>query len=435
MKALALCLLAFCLVAGCSRSEPVSEISVDGSQPVVPVEGSNFGPDDWPFWRGPARNGLAQIDNVPTSWDENNNIVWKVDVPGRGHASPTVLGDRIFLATADEDAGTQSVICFDRNDGHQLWQSTVHNGGLPGSLGHQKSTHASSTVATDGERVFASFLNGDAIWVTALDLEGAQLWQTKVGPFDSSYGYAASPAIFKSFVIVAADHNGGGFVAALHRKTGKLQWRKPRPAEQSYASPLVAHVAGKDQVLLCGAYLVASYDPNTGAELWSQEGTTKSCAGTMVYSDDLVYATGGYPDASVACYRADGSGELVWKNNKKLYVPSLLLHDGHLYAANDGGIAFCWNAKTGKNAWTGRLSGNFSASPVLAGGNIYVPNESGTTFVFKATPKTLNIIARNKLGDETMASPVICGDRIFLRVASRQRGTRQEMLYAIGNPE
>jgi outer membrane protein assembly factor BamB len=306
---------------------------------------------------------------------------------------------------------------------------------LPDKLGHPKSTHASCTVATDGERVFASFLNDAAIWLTALSLDGERLWQTKVGPFESSFGYAASPALFKSFVIVAADHNGGGYVAAVHRKTGEIQWRKSRPAKQSYASPLVANVAGQDQVLMCGAELVAAWDPNTGKELWSCNGTTMSCAGTMATNGEYVYATAGYPDKSVACYRADGSAAEVWKNNKKLYVPSLLVHDGYLYAANDDGIAFCWNAETGDNAWTGRLGGNFSASPVLAGDHIYVPNESGTTFVFKASPDSLDIVARNQLGDEAMASPVICGDRIYLRVASGSGGARQEMLYAIGAGE
>jgi hypothetical protein len=429
------CFLGFAAIAGCARSEPVEEISVDASRPVEPVDDPTFGTDDWPFWRGPTRNGIAPGVNVPVTWNETENILWKVPVPGRGHASPTVLGDRVFLATADENEGTQAVVCFDRHSGRQLWQTTVHEGGLPGSLGHHKSTHASSTVAVDGTRIFTVFLNRDAIWLTALDLEGNQLWQTNVGRFDLSYGYAASPAVYKSLVIIAADHKNGGFVAALHRKTGKVQWRKPRPAEPSFSSPLIAHVAGKDQVLMSGAHLVVSYDPNTGEELWSRPGTTTSCASTMNHWGDFVYAASGYPDAGILCVRADGSGEVVWKNRRKLYVPSLLVHDGFVYAVNDDGLAYCWNAETGKNMWTGRLGGNFSASPILAGDHIFVPNERGTVYVFEATPKTLEIVGKNRLGDECMASPVICGDRIYLRVASRQGGRRQETLYCIGLPE
>lgn len=428
-------LVAGCLAcAGCWPSEPVEEISVDENEPLVPVEPPTFDADDWPGWRGPTQTGVAGDVVVPTNWSETENIVWRTAVPGRGHASPAVIGNRVFLSTADEGDRTQSVLCFERDTGQRLWQTTVHNGGLPRSLGNSKSSHASASPASDGSRVFVSFLNDEAIWVTALDLDGEQLWQTEAGPFDSSYGYAASPAVYKSLVIIAADHKSGGFVAALHRKTGDVIWRKGRPAEQSYSSPLVANVAGKDQVLLCGAHLVASYDPNTGEELWSRRGTTMSCAGTMNYWGDLVLAGSGYPDSGVLCVRGDGS-EVVWENRTKLYVPSLVVYDGYVYAAGDDGVAYCWNAETGQQAWRGRLGGNFSASPIVAGGHIYVPNERGVTFVFRATPRELDVVARNPLGEESMASPVICGDRIYLRVASRENGTRRETLYAIGTAD
>ena len=392
---------------------------------------------DWPAWRGPTGNGIAADGQTPpVSWNATKNIVWKTSVPGRGHSSPTVVGNRIFLTTADKAAQIQSVVAFDRTTGRQVWKTDVHRGGFPRAI-HPKNSHASPTVACDGERLFASFFNSASVRVTALGLDGKKLWQRTVGPYRPQkyqYGYAPSPAIYKSFVLIAADVEAGGFLAALDRKTGRIVWRTPRPAKQSYSSPIVATVAGRDQLLISGCDLVSAYDPNTGKRLWSTPGTAMATCGTMVWEGGLVFASGGYPKAETICVRGDGSGRIVWKNTQKCYEQSMLVHEGHLYAFTDPGIGVCWKADDGTQMWKARLGGKVSASPVLAGGNIYASNEKGKTFVFRADPSAFKQVARNQLGDEGFPTLSICGNRIYLRTATGRGSRRQETLYCIGTP-
>ncbi len=392
---------------------------------------------DWRTWRGPTGNGVAAESEAPaTTWSETSNVVWSAPVPGRGHSSPAVVGGRIVLTTADEAAQVQSVLAFDRATGKPLWKTDVHRGGFPAKI-HVKNTHASPTPASDGERVYVSFFNAEAVHVTALDLEGKRAWQTTVGPLrpkQYQHGYAPSPMLYKGLVVVAVDSDEPGFLAALDAKTGRMKWRVPRPAKTSYSTPVVARLAGRDQLLVSGCEIVASYDPATGRPLWSTPGTTQATCGTIVWDKDLVFASGGYPKSETVAVRADGSGRVVWRNAQKCYEQSMLAWEGHLYAVTDAGTAFCWSAADGTERWTARVSGKPSASPVLAGGNIYVSDERGTTNVFRADPKEFKEVARNKLGDESMATPVFCGNRIYARVAKGSGGSRQESLYCIGKP-
>jgi outer membrane protein assembly factor BamB len=425
-------LIAVAALGGCSKTpiEPSGEVSLDLA--TVPEAASiEVGPADWPWWRGPNHNGIADSDSAPLRWSETENIVWKASVPGRGHADPTVVGNRVFLPTADEAAQVQSVLCYDRATGDLVWQVDVHQGEFESSV-HSKNTQASSTIACDGQRIFAAFLNGRQIWVTALSLDGDRLWQTSAGAFQSTHGYSASPLLYGPLVIVAGDNEGGGFLAALHRETGEVVWRKRRPSVTSFASPVVHHVAGRDQLLICGGDLVVSYDPTSGDQLWSVTGTTKATVGTMVFDGDVVFASGGYPGKETLAIRADGSEQVVWRNNQKSYVPSLLLHEGYVYQISDDGRAFCWKADTGEEQWRSRLGGNYSASPILAGEAIYVPSEAGETVVFRATPERFELLEKNRLGDAGFASPVICGGQIFLRTADGRGRNRQEYLYCIG---
>lgn len=265
------------LLAGCSKSEPVEEISVASSGVAMRDQETWLAESDWPGWRGPNHDGTAVDQPIVTQWDEASNIVWQADVPGRGHSSPVVVGDQVFLTTALEDRQQQRVLCYDRQSGESLWSTLVHEGGFPSEdRMHTKSSHANGTVACDGKRIFASFLNGGRVWGTALDTEGEILWRTDTGSFHSKYGYAPSPILYRSVVILAADHAKGGYLAALDRDTGKIAWRTQRPAPSSYSSPFVGSVAGESQLLICGCEQVASFDPDTGQANWSCAGTTEA---------------------------------------------------------------------------------------------------------------------------------------------------------------
>ena len=318
---------------------------------------------EWPWWRGPNRDGLADPNqDPPLSWSETENVLWKVKVPGRGHSSPIVFGDQVFLTTADHDRDLQSVLAYDRKTGRLNWESVVHRGGL--MEGNKKASQASPSVACDGERVFVNFLNDGAVYTTALDLKGNSLWQTKITNYKIHQGYGSSPAIYDSLVIVSADNKAGGAIAGLDRVSGDIVWSISRPKKPNYASPVILNAAGRDQLVFTGCDLVTSLNPKDGKTLWEIPGATTECVTSTVTQNGLVFTSGGYPKNHVSAVRADGSGEKVWELNVRVYVPSMLARDGVLFATADGGVAYCWEASTGKELWKHRLGGGFTASPV-----------------------------------------------------------------------
>jgi len=389
---------------------------------------------DWPWWRGPTRNGVAAAgQSPPLEWDEEKNVLWKVAVLGRGHASPTVVGDRIFLAVADTDRQIQAVHCFDRNTGRALWQTVVHEGGFEFSERepNQKSSMASSTVACNGQRLFVNFLNRETVVTTALSLEGEQLWQTKITDYQLHQGYGSSPALYGPLVIVSADNKGGGALVALERATGKVAWKHERPELPNYPSPIVLPVAGRDQLVLVGCDLVASFEPLTGKKLWEVPGATTECVTSTVTDGELVITSGGYPENHISAVRADGSGEIVWRNNTRVYVPSMLVHEKFLYAVTDAGVAICYDMATGKSVWKHRMGTTFTSSPVLVGELIFATGDEGKTFIYRASPGKFELVGENDLAAEVIATPAICGSRIYLRLAKQIEGQRQEMLYCL----
>ena len=386
---------------------------------------------DWPAWRGPTRDGIAAPGQTPpVQWSETENILWKVPVPGRGHGSPTVVGDRIYLVTADRVKQTQSVLCFERGTGKLMWETEVHHG-QPDAGKHANSSAACSTVACDGRRLFINFLNAGAVHTTALDLEGKVLWQRKVCDYVTHQGFGSSPVLHESLVLVSADHRGGGVIAGLDRSTGQIAWSVPRPKIANYTSPSIVQANGRPQMVLGGCNLITSLDPATGKKLWEVEGSTEECVTTAASDGVRVFASGGYPRNHTVAVLADGSRQVAWQNNARLYVPSPIVKNGHVYAVLDAGMAVCWKSDTGEELWKERLGGDFFASPIMVGDRIYAANVGGKTYVFEATPRNFKIIAQNQLGDEVYASPTICGSRIYLRVAKRGEN-RQEFLYCVG---
>ncbi len=391
-----------------------------------------FAATDWPWWRGPDRNGIANPNQKPPlHWGEKKNVVWKTPVPGRGHGSPTIVGDRIYLATAEKKNQTQSVVCFDRKTGKLIWKTLVHKGGFD-KRGNKRSSQASSTVACDGERLFINFNHKRAIHTTALDLDGKILWQKKITPYVTHQGFGSSPAIYGSLVLVSADNKGGGAITALDRKTGKVVWKHQRPKMPNYASPIVVNVAGKDQLIFTGCKLVSSYEPKTGKKIWEIEGATTETVTSTVTDGRVVITSGGYPRNHIAAVAADGSGKIVWNRRIRCYVPSMVLKDGNLYAVTDPGFAYCLDCKTGEERWSKRLPGTFYSSPVLVGDVFFVTNQTGVTFVYKATPKKFETIAVNKLGDDVFATPTFVGSKIYMRVGVNGESGRQEYLYCLG---
>lgn len=422
--------LAMFTLLGCGVSNPVEEVSIADSGIALTEPGPDaIAQTDWPQWRGRYNDGVAGEQELVSQWDEQSNVRWRTEIPGRGHSSPIVVGNHVYLATADDVNQRQMVMSFDRQTGSPNWTTAVHEGGFPAARQvHKKATNANGTVACDGSRLYVNFLNQDAIMATALDLDGNIVWQQELGKFVSKFGYAPSPILYKSLVIFAADNRGGGYLVALDAQSGEIAWRIKRADVDTYSSPMVANVGGQDQLLISGCDAVTSYDPASGNQNWRTECIAQATCGTIVTTKDRIFASGGYPERETVCLAADG--QRIWSNEVKAYEPSMLVVGNRLVAVNDDGIAYCWSIDDGQQLWRKRLGGNFSSSPILVGDKIYVSNLKGDTFVFRAEDQ-YEQIAKNRLGNDCYASPAVSSSELFMRVGYGSGDDRREQLVCI----
>jgi len=388
--------------------------------------------EDWPQWRGPRLDGTSREHGVPLHWSANSNVLWKTPLPGTGHASPIVLGDRVFTVASVPETEARLLLCLDRRSGRLLWQTTVLT--APLEKKHSLNSHASSTPASDGERVFTAFLDRREVVVSAHDDQGRPVWTKRPGPFASMHGFCSSPVLFQDLVIVNCDHDGDGYIVALERATGRERWRIDRPNKtRSYCAPLIRQMAGRMQMSLSGSKCVASYDPRDGRLLWIIDGPTDQFVASPVFSErtGLLFITGGFPDHHILAIRPDGDGnvtrsKIAWRTTKGVaYVPSPICEGDYFLVVSDAGIAHCFNAATGEILWTERL-GEHHASLVSAAGRVYFLNDNGVAHVVAPAP-SYRLLARNELGEKTFASPAISRGCIFLRT--------DRHLYCIGNPD
>ena len=387
----------------------------------------------WPGWRGPRGDGTCIEQEVPTNspsqadvataksaWDPAGAI-WKAEIPGQGHASPIVWGDRVCTATALPATQERVLLCLDRASGKILWRQTVVQGPLEKI--NKENSHASGTPATDGERVFVAFRVGDDIVVAAHDLaSGKQLWLVRPGTHTGEWGFSNEPVLFKDKVILDGDSKGDSFLVALSRHDGKTRWRVNRSHQGiSYSAPLIREMAGRTQLIQCGDRCVASFDPETGKQLWTVDGPSQEFVATPVYSENagLVFVSSSWPKQILLAIRPDGSGDVtgthvVWRDSKGApYVPSLIVAGDFLLSVNNAGVAFCYEAATGKVLWQEKL-GRHHASPVLMGGLVFFINDNGEVNVIKPGPD-FERIAKYELAEQCYASPAISNGQVFLR--------------------
>jgi outer membrane protein assembly factor BamB len=381
---------------------------------------------DWNCWRGPA--GTNHSAGIPDVWDwtESGHVVWKTPIAGRGHSSPIVVNDRIYLTTVDEQQ--QFLLqSYAAATGTLEWERVLAKGKFPHI--NLKNSHASTTVACDGERLFVNWVSGGRLWLATCDLTGKIGWKHNVGQFVTEHGYGSSPLLFEGLVIVSADISGEGYLAAFDRQSGEPVWKTPRPGGASYGSPIVAHVAGRDQLILSGSQQTVSYDPRTGNRLWFCEGPSKTTGNTIACDALHVFTSGGNPEKRLLCIRADGSGDVtathvVWEEKKATcYVPSPLVVGDRLFVLNDKGIANWLNAASGEVLWQERIGGNFTSSPLLVGDRILMTSESGVSTVVSAADE-YELLAENPLDAEILATPCVVDGSIYLRSTTH--------LYCIG---
>jgi len=390
--------------------------------------------ENWPCWRGPRGDGRSRETGIPLRWDgaRGENIAWKTEIPGKGHASPIVWEDRIFLVTADEDRQERMLVCLDRKTGEIVWQRVVV--ASPLERKHGLNSYASSTPATDGRQVYVSFLDRTEMLVAAYDFDGRQRWLVRPGEFSSVHGYCSAPLLFEDLVIVNGDHDGDAYLVALDRQTGRTVWKTPRENKtRSYCVPIIRELDGRVQMILSGSKCVASYDPRTGSRHWILDGPTEQFVASLVDNGRLLFMTAGFPEFHLLAIRPDGRGNVTdthvaWRTTKGCsYVPSPIVSDDGKYflIVSDKGIASCFEAESGQRYWMERIGPHYSASLVSADGLVHFLSDEGATTIVRPGPK-LDVVVTNALGEDCYASPAISQGHIFLRA--------EKHLYAVGPP-
>jgi outer membrane protein assembly factor BamB len=321
------------------------------------------------------------------------------------------------VVTAVEEE--RRLLCVDRRGGVVKWMRTVLASPLEGK--HRRNSFASSTPATDGERVYVSFLDGDRMYVAAYDFAGERLWEQRPGAFSSVHGFCSSPVLWNGKVIVNGDHDGDAYIVALDASTGKTVWKVARPNKvRSYCTPILRTIEGRNQLILSGSKSVASLDPDTGAQHWVIDGPTEQFVASLVYNGDLLFMTCGFPELHMLAIDPRGSGNVTgthvrWRTKKDpSYVPSPAAAGKYFVVVSDSGRASCLEAATGRLAWNERIGREHGGSAVTVRGHVCFVSESGTMTVIKPG-ETLEIVAKNELGEEMHASPAIVQGQWILR--------------------
>ncbi len=377
--------------------------------------------ENWPAWRGPRGDGSSLDPNPPLHWSSTSNVLWKTSLPGEGHSSPIVWGDRVFLTTALKDTRERLLLALDRNTGQTLWRQTVITAPLEAK--NPENSYASATPATDGHLLYTTFLDASNVVVAAHDFSGKQAWLARPGHFYSQWGFSHDPILFDDKVIVDCDSKGENFIAALSRADGKLLWKIPRQnPTQSYSKPLIQTIAGRPQLVVPGNKAVTSYDPATGRQLWVVDGPSDDCVITPVYNPraNLLLSASSWPKRVLLAIKPDGDGnvtrsKVAWSTAEGApYVPSPAAFGDWFFTSGFATKeAFCFDAATGKILWREKM-GLHHASPVTANGLVYFLNDDGVTHVVKAGP-AFQLVARNDLGEKTYASPAFSDGQILLR--------------------
>ncbi len=412
---------------------------------------------NWPQFRGPGASGVADNPNLPDHWGTNENVAWKIEVPGRGWSSPIVWGGSVFVTTVVSDGEVEPakkglyfggerkeipkaehrwlVLCFDLKSGRELWRQEAHHG-TPANPHHVKNTYASETPVTDGERVCAYFGN---VGLFCYDMQGRKLWSTNWPPVKvrSGWGAAASPVLHDGRVFLVNDNDEQSFAVALDAKTGRQLWRVERDEKSNWATPHIWRNEQRTELITSGTKRVRSYDLD-GKLLWEFGGMSSIVIPTPSSTSGLLFVCSGYvgdKNRSVFAVKPGASGDITLKpsetNNAFIawyqpvaapYNPSPLLYGDYFYVLFDFGFLSCHDARTGRPVYSKQRirtdTTSFTASPWAANGKIFALSEDGDTFVFQAGAE-YKLLHKNSLDEMCMASPAIAGDHLLIRTLTK----------------
>jgi outer membrane protein assembly factor BamB len=413
--------------------------------------------ENWPQWRGPGGQGISSEAKLPTEWAPDKNVAWKTELPGSGHSSPIVWGDRIFVtavvegeviagqkavahtmggkpflhpdSTAGDKKHTFKVVSLDARTGKILWDQTAYEGPVYDNR-HRQSSYAGPTPATDGAMVFAYF-GPEGLY--AYDYAGTLVWKV-VEKFPTlGLGTGTSPILYQDLVIVQRDEDNGdnSNIAAYDKKTGKEVWRTKRPVDISWGTPVLVEAGGRTEIVTNGSDLIIAYDAATGKELWRTKGVESNAIHTPLVGHGLVIVTAGFPVKRVIAIRPGEVADdkrVAWQYSKgTAYVVSNILYGDYLYLLTDNGIVTCLNPETGEVKYEGGrvpVPARFMGSPVAFAGFVAMTSQDGDTFMLKAGPAH-EIVRTNSVDEPVYSSPAIANGRIYIR--------GEKHLFAIGS--
>ena len=427
--------------------------AVAGGVALLPVTMPAARPDaNWPQWRGPGGSGVAAATDYAQEWSPEKNIAWRTRVDGRGHSSPVVWGDHLFITTSvqggpsghkapdhlgydmkpgyknpDSEASdynyTLKVLAYDARNGKLRWERTAYDG-IMWDDRHRRNTYASNTIVTDGKLLYAFF---EAPGIYAYDFDGKLVWKASLGAIaKGGMGPGTSPILFENLIILQIDQEmgAGSAMVALEKTTGKQVWRTERTTRRTWGTPIVVDAAGRKELMATGAELVMAYDPRTGKELWRAGGLENHPIPSAVTGHGLVFFSAGYPRKRVLAIRPGGNGDIsgtdaiAWRYDKgTAYTASPVLHGDYLYLMTDAGVITCLDAKTGAVVYEGGrppVPGSYRSSLVAYGDRVLQTSEDGDTFVFKAG-REHQILHSNSVGEPVWASLAFANGTIFIR--------------------
>lgn len=381
---------------------------------------------EWTRFRGPNGTGISTATTVPTEYSPTT-CNWRVQLPGAGHSSPVLWGDKIFLTSGEETAGKRHVLCLNAKDGKQVW---IHTYDFSAYNHHRLNSAASNTPTVDAERVYVIWTTPDSFSVHALDHSGKEVWKRDLGALKTQHGGAGSPLLVGDVLIVRSDSDEDGpecFIMGLNPKTGQTLWKQGRVGKTaSYSTPILYEPKGGEPevIFTSNAHGMTSLNPKTGAINWEMPEIFKQrCVGGAVVTNGLIFATagnGGGERQGVAV-RPGGKGaaaKVEYSIPKGVpYVPSPIVVGNLMFLWGDGGIVTCVRANTGETVWTERAGGNFYSSPVCVNNKLYCVNGKGELVVIEASEQ-FKLVARSDLGETCHATPAVANGVMYLRTES-----------------
>ena len=379
--------------------------------------------ENWSQFRGDGGSGMSAECDFPSQWSADR-IRWTVDLPGVGHSSPVIWGNKLFLTSAGESGTVRYVLCLDALTGKLIW--TREMAFNPGHK-HPKNSWASSTPALDGQRVYVVFADAERQVLAAYDFDGNAVWDRNLGSFQSQHAQGASPIVFEDLVILANDQDGPSSIIACDKRTGRTVWSAPRnsgPQSTSYATPFLYHPKEGPPQLICSSSLsgVSALDPRTGRTIWTTKSLPQRTVASPVLADGLLFQCcgGGGQGKLMVAVDPGGQGD-VSKTHVRYtrtrilpYVPTPVAFRNYLFLWSDHGVVCCMDPLTGKDVWTKRIGGDFSASPICASGMLFNLDEAGNVIVLAASGE-FKLLGKIPLDDPSHSTPAVANGRLYFR--------------------